>query len=228
MNERKKNIVSLTLNAITVCFVVYSVFLCAFVFLQENDEEILLGSGIRSFGYFTVLSNLFAGITAAIAVVYSALALKGKISVFPKFLSALKFASTVAVSLTFFTVLLFLEPVVMSSGRSFFWLYTHSNMFNHFINPLLAMVTFFCFDLNGELPFKYTFLCLVPTVLYSILYITMVVFIGKENGGWADFYNFTFGGRMWMAPISTIVMYGATYLIAYVEWRLQRKLNRAA
>ena len=54
-------------------------------------------------------------------------------------------------------------------------------------------------------------------VLYSILYFYEVVIVGAENGGWADFYGFTFGGNNKLVPFSCIGMYLATYLIARIE-----------
>jgi hypothetical protein len=52
------------------------------------------------------------------------------------------------------------------------------------------------------------------------------VIIGEENGGWPDFYNFTFGGYKWAIAISIVTMLSATYFFALALWAWQKKLKK--
>ena len=81
-------------------------------------------------------------------------------------------------------------------------------------SPVLAIISFVFFERRDKIKFNTTFLSVVPTILYAIVYTIMVVFVKPEYGGWPDFYGFTFGGRMWAAPISAILILLVTFAIA--------------
>ena len=75
----------------------------------------------------------------------------------------------------------------------------------------------------NKVTFKKSLWALLPVALYAILYTTMVVFVGKDNGGWPDFYNFTFGGHSYLIPISAIGMLLLTFGISVLLYRLHNK-----
>ena len=60
-------------------------------------------------------------------------------------------------------------------------------------------------------------------LIYGIVYLTMVVFIGENNGGWIDFYHFNIGG-FWY--ISFLAVLAVTLLIASAERLIYNKLSR--
>ena len=124
------------------------------------------------------------------------------------------------------TVVVFLSPVVEVMGYGYFSLFRNENFFLHFLSPVLAIVSFVCFERIENFKFTETLYGVIPTVLYSFLYLPMVVFVGEENGGWPDFYMLTLGGRMWVIPISFIVMYGATFGFAVAERALQKAVAK--
>jgi len=187
----------------------------AFYYSFRTDvirDEFWFGyTGIHSLRFFTVLSNLFVMIVCFMLLIYNIKNIVHDKYEFPKWLITLKYISTTAVSLTFLTVVAFLAPTFAVIGKGYFTLFEHNNFFMHFLTPVLAFTSFVFFERNQKLPFKQTWLAILPTTLYAIVYTTMVVFVGEANGGWADFYNFTFGGHMWVIPISASVILLVTF-----------------
>ena len=190
-----------------------------------RDSDLLEAGGWVSFRYFTMLSNILAAIAAALVAAFDAKALISDEEKLPRWALILKYAGTVAVTLTFVTVVVFLGPMVEAMGHGYFKLFQNENFFLHFLSPILAIISFVCFEQIENFKFTETLYGVIPTVLYSFAYLPMVV-IGKENGGWPDFYMLTFGGHMWVAPISLIVMYGATFGLAVAERAIQKAIAK--
>ena len=190
-----------------------------------RDSDLLEAGGWVSFRYFTMLSNVLAAIAAALVAAFDAKALISDEEKLPRWVLILKYAGTVAVTLTFVTVVVFLGPMVEAMGHGYFKLFQNENFFLHFLSPILAIISFVCFEQIENFKFTETLYGVIPTVLYSFAYLPMVV-IGKENGGWPDFYMLTFGGHMWVAPISLIVMYGATFGLAVAERAIQKAIAK--
>ena len=190
-------------------------------------NELVYGfDGIKSYCFFTVLSNTFLALSCIVSLVYN---IKNAVKdeyIFPKKVFALKFVATVSVTVTMMTVILFLAPYAQISGTGYFSLFTANNFYLHFLSPLLAVITFIFFEKTEEFDFKNTYSGLIPTALYSMVYITMVAIIGEANGGWIDFYGLTFGGHLWLTPISAIAMLGATYLFSFSLYKLNKKFNK--
>ena len=207
---RIHNILSMICNLIIVLFTI-DAFYYSFRTDVIRDEFWFGYTGVHSLRFFTVLSNLFVMFVGVIILVYN---IKNAINdkyEFPKWLISLKYVATTAVSLTFLTVVVFLAPMFAMAGKGYFSLFEHNNFFMHFLTPVLAFTSFVFFERNQKLPFKQTWLAILPTTLYAIVYTIMVVFVGEANGGWADFYNFTFGGNNWVIPISASVMLLVTF-----------------
>lgn len=137
--------------------------------------------------YFTVQSNLFC---AAASLATAAARLFGTV---PEPLLLVKYVATVAVAVTFLTVVLFLGPQygykLMFSGPDL-WL--------HLVCPLLALVCFFAWD-RPRLTWMAALWGVLPVLLYGLLYLRQVVRVKR----WEDFYGFNRDGR-W--PLSFLAM----------------------
>ena len=123
------------------------------------------------------------------------------------------------------TVVFFLAPYASALGMGFLFLFEENCFFVHLLNPIAAIVSYLWFERGGDIELKDSLFGIIPTILYSIVYFIMVVFIGEENGGWPDFYGFTFGGRMYLVPVVIIGMYVATFAISTIELHIRRKIG---
>ena len=224
MKHRKLNVASLIVNLTVIILTAYSV---AHNFRQDiiRTPEFVNGgaltdfTGIDSFRYFTTLSNVFAAIAAAIILVFNVKNVINDEYVFPRWTMVVKHAATSAVALTFFTVALFLSPLLVIYGKSYFTLFRGNGFFFHFFLPVLSVVNFILFEKSPELPFNSTFIALLPTITYSFVYTIMVA--GFKT--WPDFYSFTFGERYWALPITITAMFALSYCICTLIYFLRKK-----
>lgn len=210
-----KVILSLLCNAVIVCWTTVAVVQT----VRRSKKDV--GSVARAFRYFTTLSNLLSGAAALLIVVCDALLLPSGGTVLPDWAALIKYIGTVAVAVTFLTVVIFLGP---SSGYRV--MFANEGLFLHLIGPLLAIASFCFLEKSAPLIWARTLLGMLPTFVYGVLYLVMVVFIGEgkadavgcsdagEKRGWDDFYGFNKGGR-WAISMA-LMLIGAYALCAAI------------
>ncbi len=164
-----------------------------------------------SFHYFTVLSNIFITIVAALAIFMT---LKHATL---RLLALLYLIATTSLVLVFLVVALFLAP----QSQNYFYLFSEYNFFLHFLNPLFAVISLFLFK-NPKFNFKICFITLIPPILYAIIYFIFVI-LRKD---WPDFYNFTLGGKDWLSIFTLLVILGVTYSISAILVLCCQKLSK--
>lgn len=196
MLSKKNTIISLVMNiiiALATLGVVISYFL-------GNDGQYNIPPSFRFF-LFTTDSNILCMLTAIIMSYFEIRYLKTGKEI-PEIAVILKLIGSNAVTLTFTVVVLFLGPmtdfVTMVFGGT--------SVYMHFAGPILAFVSF-CFVENiHKISKKILIPAVVPTLIYGIVYTIMVVFIGSENGGWIDFYQFNTGGFWYISCIAIVLV----------------------
>lgn len=181
-----------------------------------NDGEYHIPPYFR-FYLFTTDSNILCMLTSVIIGWFEIRYLRtGK--PIPKAAVILKLVGTTAVALTFTVVVFFLGPtmgfVTMVFGGT--------SLYMHFLGPLIAFLSFCFLENVHRIEKKYLIPAALPTVIYGIVYVTMVIIIGEENGGWIDFYGFNTGG-FWY--ISCIVIILATLGLAAVLRLVHNRLS---
>ena len=157
----------------------------------------------ESFRYFTTLSNLFCALTALILLLGELFGTMAPWTV------VLKYTGTVAVTVTFFTVLLFLLP----ASKSIEGLFSNgSEIIMHLVTPLLAILSFLCFEGHDLSPWVIP-LGILPVLLYGWVYLQRVVL----QKAWPDFYGFNRDGK-WKLSFSLMIL--GTVAIAVLLWAL--------
>ncbi|MBQ8468358.1 MAG: hypothetical protein IJ542_01225 [Clostridia bacterium] len=228
---RLANVLSLVCNLSIVYFTIDAVW---YSFRTDviRDPKWFGYTGIHSLRFFTVLSNIFVAIIAILFVIKTIKNLIEDKYEFPHWMIVLKQIATAGVALTFATVVTMLAPASAITGKGYFSMFEHNNLFMHLLTPILAIVSFVFFEREKPLRIRESFWFLIPVIIYSIVYTIMVVFIGEANGGWKDFYNFTLHGKMWLAPLAAVGMLGFAFLVSWLlvfchnKWqkRQERKL----
>ena len=186
--------------AIVVC-VGYAIWL---IFSPKTTDPSLQPKS-ACFHYFTIDSNILVALFSVPMLIYGIMSLFKEISV-PQWVCTLKYIGTVSVMLTMLTVVCFLVPTSGKEG-----MYTGFNFYMHLLVPILACLSFVLLDGSVRLPWKSSLLGLIPTVLYGIVYVYMVLIRTKENGGWGDFYGFNRGGKWYIAIFAMLT---STYVIS--------------
>jgi hypothetical protein len=180
-----------------------AIFLATFVLLTLNfrkEGQWQPRRGLKSFRYFTVLSNAFCAVTALVMAIAQ---LANRVAM-PVVL--LKYMGTVSVSVTLLTVMLFLGPTQgygeMLRGR---------NLYMHLVGPLLAIVSY-CLWEKRPMSFGMALTGLIPVLVYGLVYLNQVI-LAPEARRWDDFYGFNRGGK-W--PVAFAAMLLGTFLLCVV------------
>ncbi len=143
--------------------------------------------GLDIFKQFTVCSNLLVMIPTLLTVSYQIDGLFHNSYHLPKWLAYLQYSATVCVVETFLVSAFFGSQTMGLMDA----LWHQSNRYLHLIVPTLALLLFIFQNFEVKLRPRYVFAAIVPVMIYSAVYLILSVFIGKHNGGWADFYQVT-------------------------------------
>lgn len=219
MTKRTCNVCSLMLNLTLFILVAYSVAHNFRTDIIREEVEWFTFVGFENLRYFTTLSNIFCAVTAVITLFFNVKNVLHDEFEFPFSVTVLKYMSATAISVTFFTVVILLSPMVAINGKSYFLLFKGNSFFMHFFCPLLAILNFLLFERTGRLKFKHTFLAMIPTAIYAAVYLLCVIAFKV----WPDFYNFTFNGNFWAVPLVVLGMTALTFGLATVIYFVHKK-----
>ena len=205
----KKIRLSIIVNVIIFLFVLFGLICMFFDIHFMSDNQMLSADKIEMFKFFTVDSNILMGIASLFYCFDARNVLWENKNKNSHFVSLLKLMGTVGVSLTFLVTAFFLAP---TSQYPFWFFYQNSNLFFHFIVPVLSVVSLIFFEKKHSFHFFDTFLGILPIFIYSIFYI-INVFLHIQNGNVSfqyDFYGFLRGG---LNTIGFVIM--IVYFISY-------------
>lgn len=213
--------ISIVLNTIIIIFtIIASLMMFLGIKISTGPEPVLEVNSLSMFKFFTVDSNFAMCLVAFIFLIYELKMLKGKIKEIPKIMYILKLMTTTAVTLTFLVVFLYLGPVKMHGIMP---MIRNSNFFFHLLIPITSLITFCGFEKTNKLEFKDTIYGIIPTLIYSIYYLTNIL-IHMSNGKVSTKYDW-----YWFAQkgvISIIIILPIFLLFTYIISIIIYKLNK--
>ena len=183
----------IVLNLVIVILAVTGIILMV---TGTSEEGALQASGIENFKFYTVLTNVFCGF---IALIYLICLLINKGA---DWLVALKLAAVCGVAVTFAVVAFMFGPLY-----GFPQFYKRGNLFFHLLLPLTAMLEFIIVK-RRRMPFRYTVIAAVPTLLYGICYMLNIL-INGIGGEWPDTNDF-YAFLSWGWPVGIMIFAGIT------------------
>ena len=140
----------------------------------------------------------------------------------PVWLMVLKLAAAAGVMVTFLVVACFFGPLY-----TYPVLYRGSNLWFHLIIPLLGMVEFCLLD--GEIPFRMTFLTGAPALVYGCFYMGNILINGKgqwpDTNDWYGFVNWGWGPAMVIFACIVLTNWGAACLLRWLNHVIHKALN---
>lgn len=222
MNKREK--LSIIFNCLIFIFTLFATISMIIGFKFMGQLEVLSERNFKSFKYFTVDSNVFAGLISLAYLIYKLTPAGKKQATLPRAFYILKLAASTGVTLTMMVTVFFLAP---SSHGNFLHYFMNSNFFMHLITPLLCIISFIFFEASEPVKLASTIPGILPMLLYSFYY-TPNILLHLDNGKVDrayDWYNFLAGGvnTIWFViPL----LYGVTWLFAFGLWALNRKLAK--
>ena len=221
MNGRQK--AAFVLNVLIFVFTLFATIAMIVGFNFMGDVKVLSSRNFWAFKYFTVDSNVFAGIISLVYVILS-LTPQGKNEKLSKTMYILKLAATTGVTLTMMVTVFFLAP---RSTTTYFDYFKNSNFFMHFFTPLLCIISFVFFEPVEKPSFVLSLSGIIPMVLYACFYVPNIL-LHLENGKPThsyDWYGFLDGGlnTAWFVfPLLVAI----TWIFSLVLWVLNKKIAR--
>ena len=168
------------------------------------------------FHYFTVNSNLLSAAGAAFMIPYALEGIRKKRFVFPKWVSLFQYSGAICTTLTMIFSILFIFP---SQGAKM--AFGGMNFYLHIVCPICALILLFMVETDVRFTLSDSMVCLFPFFVYALIYVTNVVLVGEENGGWKDIYYIaTYTPAAVSAPLMFMLGYGVSYLISFFYNRL--------
>ena len=172
--------------------------------------------GTIMFTMYTELSNIFNGAVCLLVGLWQLSCIfTGR--ELPLWLKRLKFISTSCLAMTLLTVVIILAPMYEDGNGWYIMLFTGSMLYHHFLNPVVAMVSFLLFEREPRLPLASVPLALVPTIVYGV-YDLWGNITGRIDGPYPFMrgYDQTIQeSLMWFA-----IILGTNLLYAFVLWWL--------
>ena len=217
MQEKRKFLALVILEFMTFTLMVFGITFSIVDVRFMGDYPRL--SGLPIYMTFTGLSNIFIGCICLACAIYR---IVKKEKILPKLLFVIKIIALADISITFITTAAYLAP---SLGASWWRLYINNNIFNHFLTPLVAIVTFIILEDYVEINKNYCYFAIVPILLYGCLYVPNVYSHLNEDGSTNlnyDIYGFARFGPGILVLFS-IAFIGISIGLTMLYWFINSK-----
>ena len=181
-------------------------------------------NGLRNLRYFTMLSNIFAGIAAIMWLVRTPGSNGGDQKepvIADERTERVKYIAACSVGLTFTVVMVFLGPLY-----GYLAMFSGANLFLHLVIPLMAMGEII-FLSGAEYTKRDNLLAVIPPLIYGLAYLANILINGM--GEWPDtndWYLFFAWGYPVGAAIYVIIIV-VTWLIGFGMRKAQRRHRKA-
>lgn len=173
------------------------------------------GVHAQMFLFYTELSNLFAmGVCFVTALCQLRALLTG--GEMPARVRTLKYTVTCCLMLTFLTVVFVLAPMYGPDGH-YVMLLTSSMLYNHFLNPVTALLSFVLLERAPALPRRAVGRAMIPTLVYGG--IMLAANVAKMYKGPYPFL-YVYEQPLWTSCMWVVVILGGALLIAWAVWKL--------
>ena len=219
MKKNKKYLIALeetrSIIALVSGIIIFVCTLASVLTMTVNLHD----QGDSALHYFTALSNLFSAVGAAFMIPYAAEGIRKKRFVLPRRVVLFQYSGATCVAITLVTSCALILPTQGISQMSgpYFWL--------HIITPALTVLLFQSVESGVEFRKRDMIISLIPYWVYMAVYFIMVIVIGKENGGWEDFYMTTAYIPVWL---SFILMMTMGFAISFVLYLIRNKSAKAS
>lgn len=223
------------------CFFCFSIFFMVLIswmrmFHVEKDSS-FSAQGIGSLKYFTVLSNLFVGITSFILgfLRLRCLFMNREVAI-PSWIYVIHFCATVSVSITGAVVLFILSPMLAYIGKGYFSMLQKENFVLHCFSPVSSVVLFLFFLPDYRMRFNHVFLPFIPFTFYVFFYllnfrfhyVSAVLVTGEEGYDWYSFLSFGYPYCLcWLFPASYLFVFSLSFLLYFFRKRREKAPSRS-
>ena len=215
VNARKINkmrfISGIVISSLVIVMTCVAVSLSLLDYFHSGSSE----AGVGTFKMFTTISNIIAAFSAAMCLPFQIDGLRRDRYKLPSWIVIVMYVGAVGVFLTFFVAI-----TIITAYQGFVKaMLTNSKLFMHTINPILITFLFVLVISDTRIKFSFSFISIIPVVIYMIIYFIMVIIL-KE---WNDHY-YTNKYIPW--PVSLILIISISFGICQLLRFLHNLTNK--
>ena len=219
VNARKFNKMRFISGIVISSLVIAMTFVAISMSLVDYYHSESPEAGVGTFKMFTTISNIIAAFSAAMCLPFQIDGLRRDRYKLPSWIVIVMYVGAVGVFLTFFVAI-----TIISAYQGFVKaMFTNAKLFTHTINPLLITLLFVLVISDTRIKFSFSFIALIPVVIYMIIYLIMVIIL-KE---WNDHY-YTDKFIPW--PVSLILIisisFGICQLLRFLHNLTNKHVNK--
>ena len=210
-------------SVIALCCVILTMTLAFYGVIEgvNRMNNVMHENGFMSFTYFTMVSNVFAALSAAFVFPFAVEGIRKKRFILPKWAALIHFTATVSIAVTMVFVFAFV------SRTSPYDAFGGSNFVTHVICPLLIIVSFFQIESGHLFTWKDRLFGIILCVSYMLVYYVEVSLIGEANGGWPDIYRvLEYISPAVAIPSFILLSFGVSVAVSFLSNRLTKKRNK--
>lgn len=209
--SKRRSRLALIASLITVTFSLYAI-------TGDIVDYVVNGWPLSDlFHYFTINSNCLTVFNAFLLIPFAVEGCRKKYFSYPRWIAMLHYSGIVCTTLTMIFTVLFtswFDPNAAFGGL---------HLYLHVLCPVMVLFSFFLVETGMRYSVRDALIAAIPSTLYMIIYIIEVVVVGKENGGWDDYYHVT---EVLPAPVSFLLtvlfITGITLLIRWLYGKVIR------
>ena len=194
--------------------------------LMQDPSVLTPERGNQLFKLFTVNSNFFSAIGAALMIPYAVEGIRRKRFAYPKWIQLIQYSGAICTTLTFLFAVFLILP-----AKGIEIAFMHMNFWLHLVCPMMTLILLFSVEADLKIELRESVYCLVPFFIYASIYLINVVLIGEANGGWRDIYRLaTYLPPALSAPLMLMLGFGVALGIRAIYNRLsdhrQKEMQR--
>ena len=209
---RRRSVIALCCVSLTMLLAFYGI-----VAGVNRMNVVSHGNGFRSFIYYTMISNVFAALSAAFVFPFAVEGIRKKRFIIPKWAALIHFSATVSIAVTMVFVFAFISWASPEDA------FGGANFVTHVICPVLIIVSFFQMESGHLFARKDLFFGIVPCSVYMVVYFIEVALVGEANGGWPDVYRvLEYSSPALAMPAFVLLAFGVSAAVAYLSNRLTK------
>lgn len=204
--NKMRCIVGLILCSTVIVLTVVSLTLTFINYYHDETPE----SGIGTLRMYTTLSNILATLAASICIPFQIEGLRKNRFKLPAWVVEAMYVGTCGVLLTFVVAVAMIAP----TAGVVYAMFEKSNLFMHTLNPIFITLLFTVAISDAKIRFSRTFIAIVPTIIYGLIYFIMV-FVANA---WRDHYHIQ-DFMPWPVAfmIIMVVAYGLSVLLRFLH-----------
>lgn len=219
VNARKFNKMRFISGIVISSLVIAMTFVAISMSLVDYYHSESPEAGVGTFKMFTTISNIIAAFSAAMCLPFQIDGLRRDRYKLPSWIVIVMYVGAVGVFLTFFVAI-----TIISAYQGFVKaMFTNAKLFTHTINPLLITLLFVLVISDTRIKFSFSFIALIPVVIYMIIYLIMVIIL-KE---WNDHY-YTDKYIPWPVSLLLIIAisFGVCQLLRFLHNSTNKRVNQ--